>query len=762
MPCKQSEKSSGFCPDILVKKNRVLLILVLLFSLALFIPASQVGLEDSGVSFTNTDAEKYENHQDFIQSFGKDDYILLAVKSSLPISDPEVNSRIIQVHEALNSMESVLEVIDLSSIQGSDLPQTLSFDTIFNTATIHRFYSVIPGLARMISNDFKTLAFIVKINNEKINGFAFEKRLNQMKQIIGKAFPEYPHCYAVGIPVLRSAFERYNLMNALFFGALGLFFGMGVALYIFKTPGPPVMVMTACINSLVWTLGFMGIFNISLNLATGLSFGFILITTATLVIHIVSKYMEIAPLYPGSKALIKTLEIVLRPCLMCSLTTAAGFLSLTISPVAMVREAGIIIAFGVILSFILTTITTCFYLLKFPGSLISHKSKPDYLEKFRNTHMTFGFKKPEISLFLGIIFLIFIGLGIPEIQSVKHLTTPMIKSTQESLDMDYVEKNISTGHSFSLVFKDKENQFHSKKFWYDLYQLEKQIKSLEGIQGIDSLTPFVFHLAMDYSSGWMIMPELIFKQILSKTPDLGLLRSYIDPGQKDSGQKKLRIIIHMQADSSAEMETTLEKITRISKETMAENMDIYLSGQMILLRTQTSELVSSQLKTLVLALVVITLLIIVQLKSFLLGLMSLVPNIFPMVTIFGLMGWLDIPLDPLTIFAAVISFGLSVDDSIHYLTQLKREVTASGKTLHIDQCLKKAYQVTSRALISTTAVLFLASLALLFSSFNHVFSLGLLISSASLAALIGDLVLLPAAVLAIQPFNHLFSLKLKP
>ena len=742
---------------LLVEKNRLLMIFATLASLAFFIPASQVGIEDAGVSFTNTNSEKYEDYKAFIRSFGTDDYILLAIRSGRSISDPEVKTKIVQVHEALNSMESVLEVIDLSSIQASDLLKPLGIDTIFNPETILKFHLIIPGLARMVSRDLKTLAFIVRINNEKINGFAFEKHLKKMKHIIAGTFPEYPHCYAVGIPVLRSAFERYNLYNALTFGVLGLFFGMGVAFYIFKTLGAPIMVMVASLTSLVWTLGFMGIFKISLNLATGLSFGFILITTATLVIHIVSKYMELAPLYPGRKALTKTFEIILRPCLMCAFTTAAGFLSLGISPVPMVREAGFIIAFGVILAFILTTITTSFYLLQFPVSGIAHKSKDDLLEKFKNTHMAMGFTKPKTSLALGIIFLILMGMGIPRIQAVKHLTTPMINSTREALDMSYVEKNISTGHSFSLVLKDKTTQFHSKKFWYDLYQLEKQIKSMPGIQGIDSLTPLIFQMAINYSSGWMVMPELIFKQILSKIPDQEFLRSYLDPGEQT-----LRIIVHINASSSDQMETTLEKVIQISKNTMGENMDIYVSGQMILLRTQTSELVSSQLKTLMLALVVITLLIIIQLKSFLLGIMSLVPNIFPMVAIFGLMGWLDIPLDPLTIFAAVISFGLSVDDSIHYLTQLKREITISRADQRLGECLMKAYQVTSRALISTTAVLFLASLALLFSSFNHVFSLGLLISSASLAALMGDLVLLPAAVLAIKPFHHLFSLQMKP
>ena len=151
----------------------------------------------------------------------------------------------------------------------------------------------------------------------------------------------------------------------------------------------------------------------------------------------------------------------------------------------------------------------------------------------------------------------------------------------------------------------------------------------------------------------------------------------------------------------------------------------------------------------------------VQLKSIVLGVLSLIPNLFPLVTIFGIMGWCHIPLDPLTIFAAVISFGLSVDDSIHFLTQLKREIAASTPEQTVRHCLTAAYDVTSRSLVSTTAVLFFSALGLVFSSFNHVFVLGILISSASIMALVGDLIFMPALILSVKPLNRLLAIKMK-
>lgn len=233
-----------------------------------------------------------------------------------------------------------------------------------------------------------------------------------------------------------------------------------------------------------------------------------------------------------------------------------------------------------------------------------------------------------------------------------------------------------------------------------------------------------------------------------------MIRSYLDPALQ-----KLRLIIHIQNQTSDQIESILKQVRTEADKAFAQKALVALAGKMILLKSQTSGIVSSQIKTLFTALFIITLLMMFQLKSFALGLLSLIPNIFPLITIFGIMGWFHIPIDPLTIFAAVISFGLSVDDSIHYLTQLKREIRISKAKNEVKDGLKKAYDKTCRALVSTTAVLFLSSLGLLFSSFSHVFSLGVLIASASVTALIGDLIFMPAAILYFKPLHFLLSPK---
>lgn len=744
---------------VLIANRRLLMGLLLVLTLVMVVPMTRIKMDSSGVSFHGMDdgADSAENrsHRAFVDSFGTDDYILLAVENTLGMTDPGLTERINRIHGQLAEMDGVLTVIDLETIRSSDLFRTVLFPGKSDELSFSQAIKIVPGLNRLISTDMKTLSFVVRVDNEALNGFHLERCVKQMKQIILTAFPEQSRCYGAGIPVLRAAFERYNLVNALVFGALGLVFGVLIALYIFKTLGAALMVLMSSFCAMVWTLGTMGALGIPLNLATGLGFGFILVVSTTTVFHILSAYFQSGKIHRPELAMIHTLEKILWPCVMCALTTSAGFLSLTLSPVEMVQQAGIIISLGVVTAFVLTLVIVSFWVPRFfgptdldSGDRIENKTPHDLLDRAVTQYAVVGFKRPVLCLVVGVIFLVAMIAGIGKIETIKHLTHSLINNTEESRDLEFIAQRLSTGYSFSIVLEPFEDPFKSRKFWYDLFAFERKLKTFPGIEAVESLTTPVFYLALKLSPVG-VMPELVFRQMAAQSRGNDLVRSYFDPGLK-----KLRLVVHIQNLSSDQIEAILARVKTQADEQFSTTARAELQGQLIRLRSQTSQLVSSQLFSLVPALAVITLLMMIQLGSPILGGLSLIPNIFPLATIFGTMGWLHIALDPLTIFAAVISFGLSVDDSIHYLTQVKTEILGSDPGTSVAVCLKRAYDRTARALVSTTAVLFLSASGLLFSSFTHVFSLGVLICLASISALAADIVFMPAVIVVFNPLDR--------
>jgi hypothetical protein len=158
--------------------------------------------------------------------------------------------------------------------------------------------------------------------------------------------------------------------------------------------------------------------------------------------------------------------------------------------------------------------------------------------------------------------------------------------------------------------------------------------------------------------------------------------------------------------------------------------------------------VTSQLYSLVLAFVAITALLMIHLRSAVLGLISLIPNVFPVITILGVMGWLGISLDTVTVFCAAVALGLAVDDTVHFLKQLRNELKSRGHEQTFEQSVHRAYEITAKAMVSTSTVLFFGFIMLLLSPFRPVNSFGVLSSVAIVAALFGDVLFLPSILLS--------------
>jgi len=286
----------------------------------------------------------------------------------------------------------------------------------------------------------------------------------------------------------------------------------------------------------------------------------------------------------------------------------------------------------------------------------------------------------------------------------------------------------------------------SSHLWDKIREIETWTKNLDVIQRQDSISPLISILTQHSHFGYLT-PELLIKLLMSRENSKDIIRPFIS-----QDQTKVRIVFHLSTQNEQESKPVINKLKKKSELILKESASLSFGGQMVLYEKQKEKIMEIQIRSLILTLILITMLMMVQLKSVALGLISLIPNVLPLITMMGLMGFLNIALDPLMIFAAIISFGLSVDDSIHFLTQIKREISFHGKS-DIRTVLEHSYHITSRALLSTTAVLFFSSLSFLLSSFDHVYSIGVLIASASAAALFGDLILLPALILTVKPLQ---------
>jgi uncharacterized protein len=128
------------------------------------------------------------------------------------------------------------------------------------------------------------------------------------------------------------------------------------------------------------------------------------------------------------------------------------------------------------------------------------------------------------------------------------------------------------------------------------------------------------------------------------------------------------------------------------------------------------------------------------------GLISLIPNIPPVATVFGIMGYMRIPLDGVTVFAATVAIGLAVDNTIQFVTQLKREIKLNPGE-DVESCMFRAYRLAAKPMASWSIVTLLGFLAMLATPFQAAVSFGILVASAVFMGMFADLIFMQSMIL---------------
>jgi predicted RND superfamily exporter protein len=377
-----------------------------------------------------------------------------------------------------------------------------------------------------------------------------------------------------------------------------------------------------------------------------------------------------------------------------------------------------------------------------------------------NDLLTTGFRRVERTVFehhklcmMAIFMIIAVMLfGTPLIRSDTQLLRMLTDSTPELTDLRFVENNLAPVNSLELIVKAEENALKSPDFWKKIRGVEERLNRIPEVAATDSFLPFMEYLygvvgGRDARTGDVftnpgLLPELIFMTSFSAEGKRLLSRYF------DDQFSQLHISIRIRNSPSTTIRQTIDEIRSAAEEGMNGYGKVMVTGDLVVFEAQASEIVSSQTYSLLLAILYMTILLTIQFRSLALGLISLFPQILPQAVIFGMMGWFGISLDSVTVFAASVSIGLTVDNTVHYLTQLKREISARGQTQTIEQCLSAAYEVTARAMISNHAVIFFGFAMLLISPFRPVVYFGILGSAAILCSLIGDLVFMPSTILS--------------
>ena len=571
------------------------------------------------------------------------------------------------------------------------------------------------------------------------------------------AGPEYTahfEFYPVGNPVLMDFFTTAVIEDMGRLMSLVLLLITIILWLLFRSFCAVLWPVLIVLFTIIWILGLVGWTNIPMSAMLQVIIFLALSVGVADSVHILSGYLFFRNKNLDHK---KALGAVMKKsglaCLLTSLTTAIGLLSLVLVPLKPISLFGIFAAISVLFAFVFTMI-----LLPLMLDLWSPVSKKKKIEK---DHFVLKIIKKIEKIGISnsyITILVFSGAAVFMLFGLMQL----------KVDSDFVEiikKGFPLRDAYAIV-DDHMGGTGNMEIMVD-FKKEDALKDPDVLFAMESLQLFMEKDENNRVVKTMSLVNVVkdsFKALNDDNPDKYIIPSnpavlrqvlflFENANPKDRNRlvsddySRARIGLNSINVGSIEALQIMENIQAfIDKRFLGlkqtyPDLDITLTGNMALLAIMLDYIAWAQIKSFGLALVVISIILFMVLGSSKAGLVALAPNLFPILTTFGLMGFFKIPLDADTLLVAPIIIGLAVDDTIHFLTHFRIEME---KSKDITIAAIKSIREAGQAISFTSLILSAGFLVFILSFHNGLSNFGIFAAIAIMTALMCDLFLLPA------------------
>ncbi|ADG94185.1 conserved hypothetical protein [Arcobacter nitrofigilis DSM 7299] len=527
-----------------------------------------------------------------------------------------------------------------------------------------------------------------------------------------------------------------------------------------------------CILSVIATSGILGLFGWEITVISSNFIALQLIITISIVLHLIVRYRELSGRFIHAsqyKLVINTMLSKLNPSFFAIITTIAGFGSLVFSGIVPVINLGWMMSAGIAMSLLISFIV-------FPAILIMSEIKRPHKKLENHSSLTsYIVEKKSKYIFIGTALIIVFSLtGTSKLKVENSFINYFKKDTQIYKGMEVIDKKLggTTPLDIILDFKvDKkpkkesssddfsfEDEFESTsndaQYWFTedkmnlIMKVHNYLESLSAVGNVQSLATLL-KIGKTLNKGKPLdgfKLALLYNKLPEKYKNL-ILSPYIDI-KKNEARFSLRII-----DSNPNLRRNdfLIKIKKELGKIVPQTEATYkVTGLMVLYNNMLQSLFNSQIKTLGFVIAILFLMFIVLFRSIKVALIAIITNIVPIGIVFGIMGWLGIPLDIMTITIAAISIGIGVDDTIHYIHRFKEEFKVDHNYI---EAMKRSHASIGYAMYYTTLVVVLGFSILVLSNLIPTIYFGLLTVIVMIAMLCSALLLLPRLLIIFKPYR---------
>ena len=509
----------------------------------------------------------------------------------------------------------------------------------------------------------------------------------------------------------------------------------------------------------IWAIGLMGILDYKITILSGMIPPLLIVIGIPNVIFLMNKY-HLETKNHGNKvlALQRVIRKIGNAIFLTNLTTAAGFATFIITNSRYLVEFGIVASAGIMFVFLiaLTIIPSVFSYLDAPSLKYTKHLDSKLVSRFVSVLLNLVMNHRKTIYGIMIIILILSVFGITKIHRTGYFLDDVKTEDPIYIDLKFFEKNFNGASPLEILIQSKDSLTNYDRISQieKLDQLQNSLKRHPELSRSMSVADAVKFLYQAYSRGnpdnFALPPnprtyETIFER-LPKGINNNILHSFVD-----STNTIVRVSLNVEDIGTARMEKLLPKVRDDIRQAFPEeSFDTVVTGSTIMYFVGSQYLINNLFISLSLAVIVISIFLFLMFRSGKMVIISLIPNIIPMCITAALMGYFGIPLKPSTILVFSIAFGISVDNTIHYLAKYRQELHSNRWRIKISA--EKALKEASVSMMYTSAVLFFGFAIFTASDFGGTVALGLLVSIALLVAMFSNLVILPSLLFSLDKY----------
>jgi len=728
-------------------------------ALALAPRANFTNIDNDITAWFSRDDPVFQDYERFRKEFGGTRALIVAVESDRLFTREGLQF----LKDATADIERVETVEYVHSLATTNVVQT-GADGLEVRALLARLGEIPPAEIRdralgdalirgdLVSEDGRVAAFVITFDEDRIDAVR-ARVIARVKEIVESRAPPGLAAYYNGSLEISETYNRITLANQQTFIPPILLVTLTVLYVMFRSIRKTLLTLFGIALSVFWTLGIYSLLGFTYNILTSMIVPLVVVLAIADDVHMMQHYAHERRTSTSEQAFIRTVTHMLPPLFGASGTTALGMLSLATSDIVAVQSFGVGSAVGVMVDFAISivVIPTALTLVRFEPEQAPQER---YLAGPLDRVARFATSRPGLVIAVAAVVGIAALAGMTRLRvdtnhinffSARH---PLAQSAR------IIDTNLAGVYSFDFLFEGPPGSLQTPDALARLDRLAAELLHLPYVRKVTSVADYVKRINRELHDGDPRAaripsdPEAIAQELF--------LFGLSDAGRRDlermlsSDHSRARMTVKFASMSSDIVFEQIRHADRLAKAAFAgSTIQATATGSGRLWSQLDHYLVVSQLSSFATAFVTVFGVIFIVFRSARFGMLAIVPNVFPVLAVLGVMGWLGISLNVATIMLASVALGVVDDDTIHFINRYRRECWRGATT---NDAIFIATGHEGRASLTTALINSAGYGVLMLSEYKPTAWFGGLLALTMGVALLAEIFMLPAAITLLPRF----------